>query len=161
MAEPLSMELNADLPPEWEGQVNLGLLIAVAEAALHHEGWQGQTEVELLVLDDEEMREMNNRFRGLNTSTDVLSFPLITSADDASGFVPPPDGVQHLGDIVISLPRALEQARDYGHSSERELAYLFVHGILHLLGYDHEVEEERARMREREEAALAEVGMAR
>ncbi len=72
-------------------------------------------------------------------------------------FVTPPGQPRHLGDVVISFPRAAEQAVEYGHSLRRELAYLAVHGALHLLGYDHETEAEREVMRRKEEAALAEI----
>jgi len=161
MSNPFALDLNADVPPEWEAQVDLRLLAAAAEAVLQGERWKGEAEVELLVVDDEVIRELNARHLGVDAATDVLSFPLLPPKDATNGFVGPPDGVRRLGDIVISLPRALEQARDYGHSPERELAYLFVHGILHLLGYDHEAETERERMREKEEAALAVVGLAR
>lgn len=161
MAEPLVLDLSVDVPPEWEGQIDLRLLTAAAEAVLRGEGWTGRVEVELLVVDDEEMRELNARHRGVDAATDVLAFPLLSTDDAAMGFVGSPDGVRHLGDVVISLPRALEQARDYGHSPERELAYLFVHGVLHLLGHDHEEDAARERMRSKEEAALSAVGLER
>ena len=130
-------------------------------AVLDPVGWTGAVQVDLTIVTDERIRELNARHRGVDASTDVLSFPLMAPAGTADAFVGPPDGTKHSGDIVISLPRALEQAREYGHSPERELAYLFVHGLLHLLGHDHEEERGRVRMRQREEAALAAIGLTR
>jgi probable rRNA maturation factor len=110
------------------------------------------------VVDDDTIRALNRAYRGKDRPTDVLSFPL----DDGSGeFVLPPGAPRHLGAIVVSLPRALEQAREYGHSPAREFGYLVTHGLLHLLGYDHEAPEEQRAMRAREEAALLAVGLAR
>lgn len=160
MSEPLALTLNADLPEEWEHEVDLAVLTAVAETLLGAEGWGGVVEVELLLVDDEAIQELNRQYRDLDAATDVLSFPLL-GADEAALFVLPPDGVQRLGDIVISVPRAVAQAGEYGHSAAREVAYLFAHGLLHLLGYDHEVEDARREMRLREEGALAAVGLSR
>jgi probable rRNA maturation factor len=110
-------------------------------------------------VDDDEIRALNAEHRGKDTHTDVLSFPL----HDPNGmrFVLPPGVPANLGDVVVSLPRAEEQAHDFGHSVERELAYLVAHGVLHLLGHDHEVESDRRRMRQLEEAALAPLGLTR
>ncbi|MHB1416476.1 MAG: rRNA maturation RNase YbeY [Chloroflexota bacterium] len=161
MAKQLELILVADIPSPWEEKVDLPSLTAVAEAALRRESVEGMVEVILSLVDDEEIRELNARYRQVDAATDVLSFPLQEAAAGAGDFVQPPDDVLRLGDVVISLPRAEAQAEEYGHSVARELGYLFVHGLLHLLGYDHELEEGRQRMREREEAALAEAGLTR
>jgi probable rRNA maturation factor len=115
--------------------------------------------VGLHVVDDETIRALNAEHRGEDSHTDVLSFPL----HDPNGmrFVLPPGVPAHLGDVVVSYPRAEQQARDFGHSLERELAYLVAHGVLHVLGYDHEDEADRRRMRQQEEAALAPLGLTR
>ena len=119
---------------------------------------------------DAEIARLNARHRGIDRATDVLSFPLDVPptvaglAGDRLGgraFVAPPGEPRELGDIVISYPRVLAQAAEYGHSVERELGYLVAHGLLHILGHDHEEAEERAVMRAREEAALAAVGLVR
>ena len=102
------------------------------------------------------IRRLNRRFRDKDAATDVLSFPLRTE-----GFVLPPDEPPHLGNVVLCYPVARRQAQEYGHSEAREVAYLFAHGLLHLLGYDHEQPEEQAVMREREESALAAVDLRR
>jgi probable rRNA maturation factor len=108
-------------------------------------------EVGVLVTDDAELQRLNRDFRGKDAPTDVLSF----ADDGAAAFVYAPDQPRYLGDIAISYQRALDQAAEYGHSTARELAFLAVHGTLHLLGYDHELGEQAAAlMREREETAL-------
>jgi probable rRNA maturation factor len=119
----------------------------------------GDYTLALHIVDDDEIRALNAEHRGKDTHTDVLSFPL----HDPNGmrFVLPPGSPANLGDIVISLPRAQEQAREFGHSAEREFGYLVAHGVLHLLGYDHEEEADRRRMRQQEEAALAPLGLTR
>jgi probable rRNA maturation factor len=107
----------------------------------------------LTITSDERLRELNRTFRQVDAVTDVLSFPLLSP--QGGPFVAPPDGLLHLGDIVVSYPRAQEQAQEYGHSLQRETAYLIVHGLLHLLGYDHQRQEDQERMRKREEVILA------
>lgn len=105
---------------------------------------------------DETIRALNTEHRSKDAVTDVLSFPL-----HEPGFVLPPGEPAHLGDVVVSYPRAVAQADEYGHSVEREVAYLVAHGVLHVLGYDHEEEAERARMRQKEEEALQPLGFIR
>jgi probable rRNA maturation factor len=106
---------------------------------------------------DETIRALNAEHRGLDAPTDVLSFPLMDTRD----FVLPPGESMHLGDVVVSYNRALQQALEYGHSVDREVAYLVAHGVLHVLGYDHEDEAERHVMRDREEDALTPLGFTR
>jgi probable rRNA maturation factor len=113
------------------------------------------------LLDDEALRAANQSQRGLDAPTDVLSFPLLPALQPSGDFVLPPDEPGHLGDELISYPRAGRQAQEYGHSVEREVCYLLAHGILHLLGYDHQEEAERRIMRQHEEAALAPLGLVR
>jgi probable rRNA maturation factor len=131
------------------------LVRAVALRALRAEGLEGEYEVTLTIVPDGRMRELNRDHRGIDSVTDVLSFPL--TEPDGAGFVLPPAEPTHLGDVVVALAQARRQAADYGHSLERELAYLTAHGILHLLGYDHERETDRQRMRAREEEILADL----
>jgi probable rRNA maturation factor len=132
-------------------------------AALAAEGRATGHEVDVRLTDDAGIQALNRALRGIDAPTDVLSFPLEGPA--ASGataaFVRPPGARIHLGDIVLSWPRAVAQAAEYGHSVEREAAYLAVHGLLHLLGYDHERAADAAAMRAREEAILAPLGLAR
>jgi probable rRNA maturation factor len=116
-------------------------------------------EVSMTFTDNEGIRELNQRFRGIDRSTDVLSFPLF---DFEGGEEPPVDElVGMLGDIVISLETAQAQAEEYGHSFAREVAFLCVHSMLHLLGYDHETgEEDEAEMRQKQTAIMEIMGLA-
>ena len=115
--------------------------------------------VSLHLVSDETIRALNQEHRGKDAHTDVLSFPL----HDPNGmrFVLPPGEPVNLGDVVVSYPRAVEQASQFGHSVDRELGYLVAHGVLHLLGYHHEEDAERRVMRRREEEALAPLGFTR
>lgn len=124
---------------------------AAAEQAFSFEGKRGDADITLVP--PETMRQRNSAFRGKDSVTDVLSFPA------TEGGKPPPDGFW--GDILICPARAEEQAKEYGHSLTRELAFLAVHGALHLLGYDHENEQERLRMQRRQESILERMGLTR
>lgn len=110
----------------------------------------------LHLVDDHAIQALNAEHRSKDAPTDVLSFPLL--ADD---FVVPPGQPLHLGDVVVSYSRAAAQADEYGHSVEREVAYLVAHGVLHVLGYDHELEDEQKVMRRKEEEALQPLGFTR
>ncbi len=146
------------------GAVDAALLRRVLRAALAAEGRGGSYAVDLRVTDDEGIRAINRVHRGVDAPTDVLSFPLEPpDGEQPSGpdFVLPPGAPRHLGDVVLSWPRAVAQAAEYGHSVSREAAYLVVHGLLHLLGYDHEAPADAAVMRPREETILASLGLPR
>lgn len=106
-------------------------------------------EVSVVLTSNEEIQQLNARFRQQDEPTDVLSFPMdgdAAASDEHTGLL--------LGDVVISVEKAFEQADEYGHSPQREFTFLAVHGVLHLLGYDHDTEEERVNMRQAEERAL-------
>lgn len=139
--------------------VGTKLLIRKAcNATLEFEKFGDSAEVDVTLVDDEEIREINKEQRRIDSSTDVLSFPLGENGEyDAN----PKTGALMLGDIVISVETALKQADLYGHGLEREIAFLTVHSILHLLGYDHvNGGMEQAIMREKEEAVLDALGLA-
>jgi probable rRNA maturation factor len=122
----------------------------------------GRLALSIYLVDDAEIRDVNRRFRGVDAATDVLSFPLLQELQSESAeFKLPPDLPAELGDVLISVERASAQAQEFGHSFERELCYLLVHGMLHLLGYDHVEESERLQMRRHEEAVLAPLGLSR
>ena len=112
-------------------------------------------EISVLICDGSVIHELNRTYRGVDAPTDVLSFALNEGEDDV------PEEEAELGDIVINLDRAEEQAAEYGHSREREVAYLAVHGFLHILGYDHYDPEEKKAMRAAEEAILSACGLER
>ena len=141
------------------------LVRKVIRAALAAEGVDFPCEVDVLLTGDEEIHRLNREMRGVDRATDVLSFPAL---DLFPGTLPGPDdadpgsGLVPLGDMVVSLEHAAAQAKEYGHSNRRELAYLVTHSVLHLLGYDHLDEgPEKARMRAREEAILSELNIPR
>jgi len=125
----------------------------------------GDGEISLSFVSPEAMKSLNNRYRAVDAVTDVLSFPAYESAAEARdvlcGLEPAARGEVSLGDVVICTERAEAQAAEYGHGAARELVYLFVHGVLHLLGYDHEDEAARAAMRTREEATMEKIGLGR
>ncbi len=150
--------VNLDVAPAFETEVAPDLLEEVLTRAVRQVGLTGPAEVSVVVTDDAEIHRLNRQYRGVDAPTDVLSFSQTEPGpgEEAGGF-PHPPGVQVLGDVVISGDRVRAQAAEYGHSQQRELAYLAVHGLLHLLGYDHETEPDRQRMRQAEEAALATV----
>lgn len=117
-----------------------------------------EAEVSVVFADDAYIRELNRDYRGIDKATDVLSFAL--EEGDEPAVAGGPDEIL-LGDIVISLETAARQAAEFGHSLERELAYLTVHGMLHLIGHDHMDDDEKAVMRRREEEILATLGIGR
>ncbi len=127
------------------------LIEECTRGALSEEKIDEDAEVSVTLVDDAEIRALNNEHRGIDRVTDVLSFPL----GDENGFETNPEtGAILLGDIVISLERAAEQAREYGHSLRREVAFLITHSLFHLLGYDHEEKDEEKVMFEKQERVL-------
>ena len=134
-------------------------------AALEAEGVKTAVEVSLSVVSEEVIRETNRDFRQIDKVTDVLSFPLIEYYDMtpeegvAQGDIDPDTGEVCLGDVIICYQRAMEQANEYGHSLERELGFLTVHSILHLLGYDHMEKEDEEVMFKLQEMILNEYGI--
>ncbi len=149
----------------------LGQTLAVhirrcAKAALSEEGITDPCQINILITDDEGIREYNRKFRNIDSATDVLSFPaqeLEPGKFDPSLLEKDPEtDTLLLGDMVISYERAERQAEEYGHSVARELAYLTVHSVLHLLGYDHMDEEtDKPLMRSKEEKILSSINMTR
>ena len=155
--------ITADVPGVSEGQ--RALIRRVIRTALAAEGVDFPCEVDVCVTSDEGIHQINREMREVDRPTDVLSFPAFDlhpgelpgdeDADPATGLVP-------LGDMCLSLERLQAQAREYGHSNRRELAYLVVHSVLHLLGYDHLDEgPQKAQMRAREDAIMEELGILR
>ena len=135
------------------------LIRRCCHAVLEGEGITSAAEIRVTFVDDAQIRELNRQYRNIDRSTDVLSFPLgIDGVYDVNNDT----GAQMLGDIVISMEHAVAQAKLYGHSLQREVGFLTVHSMLHLLGYDHEAGGlEQVRMREKEEAALTKLGLKR
>lgn len=136
-----------------------GIVEETARRALLAAGRDGM-EVDITFVDDARIQELNRQYRGTDCPTDVLSFPQEEQGPGEPPVVTGP-GNFLLGDVVVSLETASRQAEEYGHGLEREVAYLVVHGVLHLLGYDHDTAEEGSRMRAREEKILGGLGLAR
>ena len=133
------------------------LIRRCCHAVLQMEEFPDYAEISISFVDNEQIREMNRQYRDKDSVTDVLSFPM---GENGHYDVNHETGAKILGDIVISVPRAMEQARTYGHSLEREIGYLTAHSMLHLLGYDHEDGGlARVRMREKEERVMRELGL--
>ena len=140
---------------EYEEAVSPSWLREVAGLVLREEGKKGPLEMSVVITGDSETQELNRQFRGTDAATDVLAFP---SGDDShfagSGEVPP-----YLGDVIVSYPRAKEQACEQGHATQVELAILVIHGILHLLGYDDEEVGARELMWSRQQEILDGLGL--
>ena len=149
------MEINVLIDDGFEGCLDMGWLQSVADIVLSHEDCLG-AELGLVITDQEKIRELHLVHLGEDEPTDVLSFPMLPEAEeDRADFVAPPDGISHLGEVIISYPQAVIQAEERGHPVEREVATLVVHGILHLLGHDHAEPEEQRRMQQREAKILS------
>lgn len=149
------------------GQDLIDLLDRVLQIAGEAEGIT-EGEVALTFVDDAAIHELNRDYRGIDRPTDVLSFAMNESLDEEPEIVyeleedEELDGLTDvLGDIIVSVEKAKAQSEEYGHSIEREIGFLFVHGFLHLLGYDHQDAASDAEMMGKQEAALAKVGLTR
>lgn len=160
MTHQILFSADADLPAGAEEQIETAIL-----AALDAEGVDVPCEIDVLVTDNAGIRQVNRDMRDVDAPTDVLSFPMFElspgdkpSAEDAD----PESGLVPLGDMCISLERARAQGEEFGHGLKRELCYLAVHSVLHLLGYDHLDEGPmKAQMRGREEDILGKMGIGR
>ena len=144
-----------------DGKISYALKMLIRRAvlaSLEYEGYENDCEVSVTLTDNEGIQALNREFRGIDKPTDVLSFPLVEyEADEAPAY---DEDTNMLGDIVISLERAEEQADEFGHSFEREVAFLTAHSMLHLLGYDHEKsDEDDADMRCRQSEIMKALGL--
>lgn len=151
----LDIEIRID--DAFAAAVSPDLIERAIAATLHAEGVRHACGVSVLVSDDAMLQSLNHEYRGIDAPTDVLSF-----AEEAAGFVLPPGMPRPLGELAISYERVLAQAAEYGHTPDRELAFLTVHGTLHLLGYDHERgAADDAAMRERQRLIMGQLGLGR
>jgi len=144
------------IAPVFAGEVKAASLSRAARAAFESAGEQRGGELTLVITDDAQMRMLNRAYRGVDATTDVLAFGNRQGADT---FVPSQQAPAYFGDIVISYPRATEQARAHAHPVEEELSLLVIHGALHLLGYDHVEESDRGNMCQTQSTALASLGI--
>lgn len=133
-----------------------GLASNAARAVLNSEGQVQEAEIGVVFVNDQYIHQLNKEYRGVDRPTDVLSFAM------QEGEPMPGEDEEHiLGDVIISLETALRQSKEYEHSLHREVAFLTVHGVLHLLGYDHQTEDQRRLMRDKEEAVLKKLNLPR
>ncbi len=129
-------------------------LRSIAEQVLVAQEVGSTAELGLVIATQERVRELNRNYLGRDEPTDVIAFSMLPDEEDRISFVPPPDGVLHLGEVIISYPQAQIQAEEHGHSIEREMTILIIHGVLHLLGYEDEKPELKRRMAAREKEIL-------
>jgi len=134
------------LKVRWLRQIVIAVLVA--------EEVEPGAKLSLVVTDDETVKDLNHKYRGKDKTTDVLAFPLV---EEGADFVSPPGAVMPLGEVVISCPQARRQAEEAGHTLEKELSMLIIHGVLHVLGYDHQRSAQRQRMRAREQAIVEQI----
>ncbi|SFU93563.1 rRNA maturation RNase YbeY [Alicyclobacillus macrosporangiidus] len=151
----MSVHVDVDIRHPLPSGVDEPLVRQVLEAAARQEGVRG--EVSVSFVSDEEIHELNRQYRGVDRPTDVLSFALQEGEPMPGG----DDDLPLLGDVVVSVPTAVRQAEAYGHSVRREVAFLLVHGFLHLLGYDHPDEASEQDMMQRQERVLTGLGLTR
>ena len=142
-----------------EVKIPTGLRMLVrrcCNAVFRMENFQGAAEVSVTFANNEQIHELNKMHRNVDAPTDVLSFPM---GEDGKYDIDPATNAKILGDIVISMEKAVEQAERFGHTLQREVGYLTAHSMLHLLGYDHEEPLEKVHMREKEELVMTQLGL--
>ena len=144
-----------EITPETEKLFN-----DVITESLRYEEFDPQCEISLSIVNNDEIQEINKQYRNIDAPTDVLSFPLLTFEEGEQADVNENDEIM-LGDIIISIEKAISQAEEYGHGLKRELAFLTTHSMLHLMGYDHMEDEEREEMFAKQEAILNNLGITR
>ena len=148
------MEINVIIDGDFQGCPEASWLKGVAEQVLIAQEVAPNVELSFVIISQEKVQQLNRSYRGKDEPTDVLAFSMLpdeeTSGAESPLFVAPPDGVLHLGEVIISYPQALIQAEEHYHSLKREVAILIIHGVLHLLGYEHDKPELERQMRARE-----------
>jgi probable rRNA maturation factor len=148
-----SHEINIDIKPLYRKRLTQKWLREVVAITLSTQKINRPVELSLIVTSDEEVHKLNREYRGIDATTDVISFALSENVADTE-FVTPPDRISRLGEVIISYPQAVSQARENKQTIKAELAWLVVHGLLHLLGYDHQDDASEAIMRKREDKIL-------
>lgn len=150
----MSFDISIQVDEPFIGNIDKALIEKTAKEALATNNKYDSFELGIVITDDENIHRINKEYRNIDEPTDVISFALLEGEED---FVMPPDNTLHLGEVVISYPRAVEQAIEQKHSTERELAWLVVHGVLHLLGHDHETDTDRLAMQTIENDILTKI----
>ena len=151
------MEINVLIDEGFEEHLDAGWLQGIGEQVLTLEEADPEAELSLVITSQERVRELNRNYRGKDAPTDVLAFSTLPTAGEP--FVAPPDGRLHLGEVIVSYPQTVVQAGEEGHSTEKEIAILVTHGVLHLLGYGDETPELKKQMQAREQVILSRLGI--
>jgi len=140
----IKYEINASIKPEFVNEIKEPWLRNIVTEILKVLDLPESVELGIVITDDDTIRQLNRDYRDLDESTDVLAFHMPSSPLEGQelSFISPPDSIKHLGEIVISYPQAVKQATEQGHNKTDELVVLMIHGVLHLLGYDHDLPEE-------------------
>jgi len=151
------MEINVLFEESLETYLEEDWLESVTGQVLIAENIEKKVELSLVLVDQERIRQLNSSYLGRDEPTDVLAFPMLPeqSGKDIAPFMTPPDEIEHLGEVIISYPQAVIQAEEHHHSVRREIAILIIHGVLHLLGYEHDKPELERDMRAREVEILS------
>ena len=150
------MEINVLIDEDLEGCLEVSWLQGVAEQVLVAQDASSGVELGLVITSQERVQQLNRSYLGRDEPTDVLAFSTREEIDvDLPPFVQPPDGLLHLGEVIISHPQAVIQAEEHQHSIKREITILIIHGVLHLLGYEHDEPELERQMRAREKEILS------
>lgn len=147
------MEISVEIDSRFAGCLKKKWLKSIVDRTLRLQETGSEAEVSLIVTGQKQIHELNKAYLEEDRPTDVLSFPMMDTLSKV-GFVTAPDGKKHLGEVIVSFPQAVLQAEEHGHSVEREISILVVHGILHLLGYDHAEAVETTEMQAREKEIL-------
>lgn len=153
------MEISVLVDADLEGCPEAAWLENVVEKVLIAQSVDSRAEISLVLVGQERIRQLNLSYLGQDEPTDVLSFSMLAepSEGEIAPFVTPPDGIQHLGEVIISYPQAVVQAAEHQHAVPREIAILIIHGVLHILGYDHDKSELEPQMRAREAEILSHI----
>ncbi len=153
------MKINVLVDEGVEGCPSQSWLRGIAKQVLIAQKAGSDVELGLVITNQERVQELNRDYRKKDEPTDVLAFPMLASGEkpetDSPPFVTPPDGIQHLGEVIISYPQAVIQAEEHQHPIKKEIAVLIIHGVLHLLGYKHSKPEPRRQMKTREAEILS------
>ncbi|MCK4368704.1 MAG: rRNA maturation RNase YbeY [Dehalococcoidales bacterium] len=152
------MEISVLIDEGVEGNLEPSWLQSIARQVLAAQGAGAEVEMGLVIATEERVKQLNRDYRGRDEPTDVLAFSAREEVGaDLPPFVQPPDGVLHLGEVIISYPQAAIQAEEHQHSAKKELAILIIHGVLHLLGYEHDKPKLERQMRAREAELLSHI----
>lgn len=149
-------EIEVQIPDRFRDLVDEEWTREVVRCVLDAEEVTPRYDLSVIFADSEEVRRLNRDYRNVDSATDVIAFYMLQNGAPDPSFPLPPDDTAYLGDVVVCYPVAVEQAAEQGHSVERELALLIIHGVLHVLGYDHEEPGEQVRMRGKESHILHE-----